>query len=56
MVKESNFAVLRENDCPSILVETGYLSNAEEEALLMTDAYQMQIAQGILNGLQAFFQ
>ena len=56
VVKESNFAVLRENDCPSILVETGYLSNAEEEALLMTDAYQMQIAQGILNGLQAFFQ
>lgn len=56
VVKESNFAVLRENDCPSILVETGYLSNAEEEALLATDAYQMKIAQGILNGLQAFFQ
>ena len=56
VVKESNFAVLRENDCPSILVETGYLSNAEEEALLATDAYQMKIAQGILNGLQVFFQ
>lgn len=56
VIKESNFAVLRENDCPSILVETGYLSNAEDEALLASEEYQQKIAQGILNGLQTFLQ
>ncbi len=50
-VRKSNFAVLRENNHPSILVETGYLSNAEDEALLATDAYRQQLAEGIFIGV-----
>lgn len=51
-----NYVVLRNTECPSILVETGYLSNAEEEALLADSTYQQKIAQGIFDGLTQFFQ
>ena len=50
-IKTSNLAVLRENDRPCILVETGFLSNAEEEALLAQDSYRQKLAQGICNGV-----
>jgi len=50
-VRTANYAVLRENNHPSILVETGYLSNAEEEALLGTDAYRQKLAEGIFIGV-----
>lgn len=46
-----NLGVLRENDSPSILVETGFLSNAEEEALLANPEYIHKIATGIYQGL-----
>lgn len=51
VVKTANYAVLRENDRPSILVETGFLSNAEEEALLATDEYRQKLANGIYQGI-----
>lgn len=51
VVKTANYAVLRENDRPSILVETGFLSNAEEEALLASDAYRQKLANGIYQGI-----
>lgn len=54
-VQTANYAVLRENDRPCVLVETGFLSNAQEEALLATDAYRLQIAQGICQGLEKYF-
>lgn len=50
-VRTANYAVLRENNHPSILVETGYLTNAEEEALLATDAYRQKLAEGIFIGV-----
>ncbi len=50
-VRTANYAVLRENNHPSVLVETGYLSNAEEEALLGTDAYRQKLAEGIFIGV-----
>ncbi len=39
---------------PSVSVEVGYLTNAEERALLLDDTYQRQVATGILNGIRAF--
>lgn len=53
--KTSNFVVIRETDCPSILVEAGYLSNAEDEALLASDSYQSIMANGIYQGIAAYF-
>lgn len=51
----SNLGVLRENIVPSILVEAGYLSNKEEEALLAQPAYLDKLATGICNGLVNYF-
>ena len=53
-VRTANYAVLRENDRPSILVETGFLSNAAEEALLAQDSYRQKLAQGIYDGVLAY--
>lgn len=47
----SNLGVLRGNKAPSILVEAGFLSNREEEALMSDQAYLDKIALGIFNGL-----
>ncbi len=53
-VKTANFLVLRENDVPSVLVEVGYLSNAEEEARLRADAVRQRLAEAIMRGVQRF--
>lgn len=50
-----NLGVLRENDSPCILVETGFLSNAEEEALLADPNYINKIATGIYQGLVQYY-
>ena len=50
-----NFAVLRQNFKPAVLVELGFISNSENEALLGTTAYQQKIVTGIANGLRKYF-
>ena len=55
VVKTNNYVVVRETDCPSILVEAGYLSNAEDDSLLATDSYQAIMANGIYQGIAAYF-
>ena len=50
-VKHARFMVLKESSCPSVLVEAGFLSNAKEERLLGTEAYQWKIARGIVQGI-----
>lgn len=55
-MRTANYAVLRENNHPSVLVETGYLTNAEEEALLATDAYRQKLAEGIFIGILNYLQ
>lgn len=54
-VLESNFAVLRETKVPSILVETAFISNAEEEKLLADEEFRTRAAQGIANGIIRYF-
>ena len=55
-VQSAGFAVLKSPDIPSILIETAYISNPEEEKRLLDPAYQTQLATAILKGLRGYFQ
>ena len=54
-VEQASFAVLKAPDVPSILIETAFISNPEEELRLTDDNYQDQIAQAILKGIRNYF-
>jgi len=54
-VERAGFAVLKAPDIPSILVETAFISNPEEERLLRTAAHQEKLAQAIMAGIEAYF-
>jgi N-acetylmuramoyl-L-alanine amidase len=54
-VEQASFAVLKSPDVPSILVETAFISNPEEEKRLNDDAYQDQLARAILGGIKRYF-
>jgi N-acetylmuramoyl-L-alanine amidase len=54
-VEQAGFAVLKAPDIPSILVETAFISNPEEEARLRDDGYQDQIADAITKGIRRYF-
>lgn len=54
-VEQAGFAVLKAPDIPSILVETGFISNPEEESKLKDEAYQGQLADALLAGIQRYF-
>ncbi len=51
---KGDFFLLGCADCPSALVECGFLSNAEEERLLLTDEYQGKIARAVFEGVLSF--
>jgi len=53
-VEQAGFAVLKAPDIPSILVETAFISNPEEEKRLKDAAYQDKIAQAILGGVKRY--
>jgi len=53
-VEQASFAVLKSPDVPSILVETAFISNPEEEKRLNDDAYQDQLARAILAGIKHY--
>jgi N-acetylmuramoyl-L-alanine amidase len=55
-VEQAGFVVLKSPDMPSILVETGYLSNPKEARNLSRTAYQRLIAQAIFKGLTTYAQ
>ncbi|RAH27111.1 N-acetylmuramoyl-L-alanine amidase AmiC [Pantoea agglomerans] len=55
-VDQAGFAVLKTPDIPSILVETAFISNVEEERKLRTTRYQHQVAEAILNGIKAYVE
>jgi N-acetylmuramoyl-L-alanine amidase len=54
-VEQAGFAVLKAPDIPSILVETAFISNPEEEKRLTDEAYQDKLASAILTGIKAYF-
>jgi N-acetylmuramoyl-L-alanine amidase len=54
-VEQASFAVLTAHDIPSILVETAFISNPEEEKRLNDEAYQDKLARAILSGIRDYF-
>lgn len=55
-VEQAGFAVLKAPDIPSILVETAFISNPEEEAKLTDDHYQDQMAEALMRGIRKYLQ
>ena len=54
-VEQAGFAVLKAPDIPSILVETAFISNPQEEALLRSASHQDKLAQAMMTGIQRYF-
>ncbi|NLK00379.1 MAG: SH3 domain-containing protein [Clostridia bacterium] len=54
-IREDNFAVLRNTKMPSILVETAFISNPEEERLLGSKSFQEKAGKAIARGVQRYF-
>ena len=55
-VKRETFAVLRETSIPSILVELGFIDNQEEANKIKTNEYQEKLADGIVDGIVAYYK
>lgn len=53
-VEQAGFAVLKAPEIPSILVETAFISNPDEEKRLTDEAYQEKIARAILRGVKSY--
>jgi N-acetylmuramoyl-L-alanine amidase len=53
-VEQAGFAVLKAPDIPSILVETAFISNPDEERRLNDKTYQEKIARAILRGIKGY--
>jgi N-acetylmuramoyl-L-alanine amidase len=54
--EHASLAVLKAPDIPSVLVETGFISNHAEEQLLATPAYQDQLARAIFEGIRNYYR
>lgn len=55
-VEQAPFVVLKSPDIPSILVETGFITNLQEEKRLNSSAYQKKLADALFSGINAYFQ
>lgn len=55
-VERANFAVLRTADMPAMLVETAFISNAEEERRLGDPVFQRTLADAVLKGINTYFE
>jgi N-acetylmuramoyl-L-alanine amidase len=55
-VEQAGFVVLKAPDIPSMLVETAYISNSQEETNLQSPAYQKRLAAAIVEGLRDYFR
>ncbi|MGC1550570.1 MAG: N-acetylmuramoyl-L-alanine amidase [Rhodanobacter sp.] len=55
-VEHANFVVLRSPDVPSILVETAFISNPDEERKLRDPAHQHQLAAAVMGGVKSYFE
>ncbi len=54
-VEQAGFAVLKAPDIPSVLVETAFISNPDEEARLRSDDYQIQLSDALMRGIARYF-
>lgn len=54
-VEQAGFAVLKAPDIPSVLVEAAFISNPEEETKLNSEAYQEQLADALMRGIEGYF-
>ncbi len=54
-VEQAGFAVLKAPDIPSILVETAFISNPQEEALLRSAKYQDKLVDALVSGVRRYF-
>ena len=54
-IEFANFEVLRNSDMPAMLVETGFISNPDEEKRLFDSAHQRKVASAVLDGIQSYF-
>lgn len=54
-IEFANFEVLRNSDMPAMLVETGFISNPDEEKRLFDAAHQRRVAGAVLDGIQSYF-
>lgn len=55
-VEQAGFAVLRAPDIPSVLVETAFISNPQEERRLNDEAYQDKMAMALMRGVKRYFE
>lgn len=55
-VEQAGFAVLKSPDVPSILVETGFISNARDSQRLVTARHQQAVADGLFEGMKQYFE
>lgn len=56
IIKRPDLPVVRETKMPAVLVEVGFLSNAQEELMITNDAYQNKIVEGIVTGIQNYLE
>jgi N-acetylmuramoyl-L-alanine amidase len=54
-VEQAGFAVLKAPDIPSVLVETAFISNPDEEARLRSDEYQIRLSDALMRGITRYF-
>ena len=54
-VEQAGFAVLKAPDIPSILVETAFISNPDEEAKLRDERYRSQLVEALCTGIKRYF-
>jgi N-acetylmuramoyl-L-alanine amidase len=54
-VEQAGFVVLKSPDIPSVLIETGFITNQQEERNLSNPSYQYQLTQAIFQGLKNYF-
>lgn len=55
-VEQAGFAVLKSPDVPSILVETGFISNTRDSQRLVTARHQQAVADGLFEGMKQYFE
>jgi len=55
-IREEDYRVLVKTNCPAVLIELGYLSNAQDATRLADDAFRDRLAKAIADGIQAYLK